>query len=102
MTFNSTIYPGNTRSSLGVVAYVLAPLSASRLTHPSAPTDVMTTTGNGRATVSWSAPATDGGATITSYTVAASPGGRKCRYVVTSLGRPDRSREASMVSKRAR
>lgn len=51
-TFNPTTHPSNTGSSLGVVAFVPAPLSASRLTRPGAPTDVMATTGNGRATVS--------------------------------------------------
>ncbi|MBB2740733.1 UNVERIFIED_ORG: hypothetical protein FHR35_000553 [Microbispora rosea subsp. rosea] len=43
---------------------------------PSAPTGVTATAGDSSATVSWTAPA-DGGATITGYTVTASPGGAK-------------------------
>lgn len=42
---------------------------------PGAPTDVTATAGEGTATVSFSAPASNGGATIRSYTVTASPGG---------------------------
>jgi hypothetical protein len=42
---------------------------------PGAPTGVSATAGDGEATVSWSAPSSDGGAPITSYTVTASPGG---------------------------
>ncbi|MBV9822383.1 MAG: fibronectin type III domain-containing protein [Actinobacteria bacterium] len=42
---------------------------------PGAPTGVSATPGNGQASVSFTAPASDGGATITGYTVTASPGG---------------------------
>jgi HYR domain/Fibronectin type III domain len=42
---------------------------------PGAPTGVSATAGNAQATVSFSPPASDGGATITSYRVTASPGG---------------------------
>lgn len=42
---------------------------------PSAPAIGSATAGNGEATVSFSAPASDGGATITGYTVTSSPGG---------------------------
>ncbi|MBW3665324.1 MAG: cell wall-binding repeat-containing protein [Actinobacteria bacterium] len=45
------------------------------LTAPDPPTDVTAEAGDEQATVSWSAPADTGGAPITSYTVAASPGG---------------------------
>ncbi len=45
---------------------------------PSAPTGVTATPGDGRATVSWTAPASDGGAPIVAYWVTASPGGRTC------------------------
>ncbi len=42
---------------------------------PGAPTIGTATAGNGEATVSFTAPASDGGATITGYTVTSSPGG---------------------------
>lgn len=45
---------------------------------PSPPQDVTATPGNTQATVSWSAPATDNGATITGYTVTSTPGGFTC------------------------
>jgi probable HAF family extracellular repeat protein len=45
------------------------------LTPPGAPTSVTATAGDGQASVSFAAPASDGGAPITSYTVTASPGG---------------------------
>jgi alpha-tubulin suppressor-like RCC1 family protein len=44
-------------------------------TAPGAPTGVTATAADGSATVSWTAPADDGGAAITSYTVTADPGG---------------------------
>jgi PKD repeat protein len=45
---------------------------------PGAPTGVTATAGNGQATVTWSAPGSDGGSPITGYTVTASPGGLTC------------------------
>lgn len=44
-------------------------------TVPGAPTGVTATAGNAQATVSFTAPASNGGAAISSYTVTASPGG---------------------------
>ena len=44
-------------------------------TTPGTPTGVIATRGDGAATVSWTAPSTDGGSVITRYTVTASPGG---------------------------
>ncbi len=47
----------------------------SEKTVPGAPTGVSATAGNAQATISFTAPASDGGAPITSYTVTSSPGG---------------------------
>jgi hypothetical protein len=47
-------------------------------TVPGAPTGVSASAGDGRATVSWSAPASDGSAAISGYTATASPGGAAC------------------------
>ncbi|MDQ1701138.1 MAG: large repetitive protein, partial [Frankiaceae bacterium] len=44
-------------------------------TAPSAPVNVTATAGDAQATVSWNAPATNGGSAVTGYTVIASPGG---------------------------
>ncbi len=45
------------------------------VTAPGAPTSLVGTSGNGQATVTWTAPASNGGSAITGYTVTASPGG---------------------------
>src|SRR5262249_13520246 len=49
--------------------------SQSQPTAPGAPTGVTASPGNGQATVTFTAPASNGGSPITSYTVTASPGG---------------------------
>ena len=54
------------------------------LSAPGAPTSVAATTEDGQATISWSAPASDGGSAITSYTATASPGGATCTTSSTS------------------
>jgi hypothetical protein len=46
------------------------------LTAPTAPTGVMATRGVATAVVSWTAPVSNGGSSVTRYTVKASPGGR--------------------------
>src|SRR5258708_11714798 len=43
-------------------------------TPPSAPTNVTATPGNSQATVTWTAPASNGGSQISGYTVTSSPG----------------------------
>jgi uncharacterized repeat protein (TIGR02543 family) len=53
-------------------------------TKPAAPTAVTATAGNTQASVSWTAPTTNGGSEITSYTVTASPGGGACNSATTS------------------
>ena len=45
---------------------------------PSEPLSVTATPGDGRVTVRWAAPASDGGSAVTSYTATASPGGASC------------------------
>ncbi len=52
---------------------------------PDAPTSVGATSGtNGAASVSWTAPGSDGGSAINSYTVTASPGGATCTTATVS------------------
>ncbi len=48
------------------------------VTVPGAPTGVAGSSGNTKVVVSWLAPVSNGGSTITTYTVTASPGGRTC------------------------
>ena len=54
-------------------------------TVPGAPTGVSASAGDTIAMVSWTAPASNGGATITSYTVTASPGGQTCAWTTGPL-----------------
>ena len=50
----------------------------SAITAPGQPTSVTAVAGNASAAVSWNAPASNGGAPITDYTVTANPGGATC------------------------
>ena len=52
--------------------------SGPTITVPGAPTSATAIAGNASATVSWVAPASNGGSAITGYTVTASPGGAQC------------------------
>ena len=54
----------------------VTPVAAA--TPPGAPTNVVATAGNASASVTWKAPASDGGAPITAYTVTSAPGGKTC------------------------
>ena len=54
------------------------------VTVPGAPTNVTAIAGNSQATVSWTAPANNGGAPITSYTVTSAPGNKQCSSAVTN------------------
>ena len=56
-------------------------LSATPRTVPGAPTLNTATPGNAQVTIAWFAPASNGGSTITGYTVTASPGGATCSTV---------------------
>ncbi|HEX8700301.1 MAG TPA: fibronectin type III domain-containing protein, partial [Myxococcaceae bacterium] len=61
------------------------PDSGVPATAPGAPTAVTATAGNGQATVTWQAPASNGGSPITGYTVTASPGGAQVSVGADSL-----------------
>ena len=50
--------------------------SGTETTAPDAPTEVMATPGDGEASVSFTAPSSNGGSSITSYTVTSSPDGK--------------------------
>jgi alpha-tubulin suppressor-like RCC1 family protein len=52
---------------------------------PGAPTGATATPGNAAATVSWTAPASNGGSTITGYTVTSSPDGKTCAWTTGPL-----------------
>jgi Fibronectin type III domain len=69
-----------------VVGLIVAGVLAVRTTVsvPSPPLSVHAVAGDARVDVSWSAPANDGGAAITSYTASASPGGASCSTASTS------------------
>jgi flagellar motor protein MotB len=47
-------------------------------TAPGAPTNVTASAGNAKATITWSAPSSNGGSNVSSYTVTAAPGGATC------------------------
>lgn len=62
-------------NSFGTSAPSTAVSATPRAQVPGAPTGVTATVGDGTATVSWTAPAANGSAAVTGYTVTASPGG---------------------------
>ena len=63
-----------------------APASAIPATVPSSPTGLIATRGNSQVALTWAAPATDGGSSITGYTATASPGGATCAVNGSTLG----------------
>jgi hypothetical protein len=70
---------------LGSALIVVGPVVAGAVTTvPDAPTNVVATPGPQLATVSWIAPANNGGSPITSYTATAAPGGAQCTATTTA------------------
>ena len=76
---NGTAYTFTVRATnsvgTGAPSAASAAVTPTAATVPGAPTSVIATPGNALATVSWTAPSSNGGAPITAYTVTASPGG---------------------------
>ncbi len=75
----------------GSIRFAWSMSITSPIVVPGAPTGATATRGTNSATVSWNAPSSNGGATITSYTVTSSPGGYTCTTsslscTVTGLG----------------
>ena len=69
-------FGSTTLTSAGGYDVFVAKIQA--LSAPGAPTSAAASAGDAQATLSWSAPASDGGSAITSYTATASPGGATC------------------------
>jgi hypothetical protein len=72
-TFSLNLSGNSSDSTIARAQAVITVLP--KATHPGAPKMVTAVAGNGSATVSFTAPASDGGSAINSYTVTASPGG---------------------------
>ena len=62
----------------GAPSVAVAVTPKAPVTVPGAPTGVGGVAGAGKVVVSWVAPAFDGGAPISGYTVTSSPGGKSC------------------------
>jgi YVTN family beta-propeller protein len=70
---------GNVDATPATRSFTVA-LPTTLIMVPGAPGTPSALPGDGQAMVSWTAPSSDGGAPITSYTVTASPGGQTCSW----------------------
>jgi FtsP/CotA-like multicopper oxidase with cupredoxin domain len=77
---NGTSYTFTVTATNGAGTSLASPQSnaVTPVAVPGAPTAVVAVAANTLATVSWTAPAANGGLAITGYTVTSSPGGRTC------------------------
>jgi hypothetical protein len=81
-TFTVTAHNAAGDSAPSAASNAVVPSAAA--VAPGAPTGVVATPGDGHASVAFTQPASDGGATITSYTVTSAPGGK----TATGAGSP--------------
>ena len=72
-TFTVKALNANGASAASAPSNSVTPIA--NLAVPSAPTNVVAVSGNGQATISWSAPSNSGSSSIIDYTVTGSPGG---------------------------
>jgi len=78
---NGTTYTVTVTATNGSTSPASAGVTVTPATVPGAPTNVIATAGNTQATVTWTAPASNGGAAITHYVVTASGGsGQTCTW----------------------
>ncbi len=83
---NGTSYTFTVVASNGAPGAPSAPSNAVvPLTIPGAPTSVVAVAGDTSASVSWTAPASNGGSAITSYTVTSTPGNKTCTWITGPL-----------------
>lgn len=71
----SAVYSGDSNTSSSTSGVLTQVVTQATATVPGSPTSVTASAGNGQATVSFAAPASNGGATISGYTVTPTPAG---------------------------
>ena len=86
--YSANLQPASSASSNQVFSMSVNSIDIQSITAPTAPgapTGVSATAGNAQATVSFTAPASNGGSPITGYTVTSSPGGKTASGTATTL-----------------